>query len=281
VAVQLGRQDGRSSPLPAGWRLVVEEVLKLGEPVTALSPSALPGLLLAGAGAGLAAYRLARFCCAAPSQTAFLVLLFFKLPHLLLKTSALDGQTRQSDIARDCFMPRINHPGQLVCVYVNPCGLVWGVQVRRRVPAPDGGGNGSSGSSVVGAALRGSGASGRADEDEVSSHPAGELSGFLRASAPHCSAAALLAAGEVDSPQGNSQEGLAPHLMHTDSVLCAGCSYSTSTPRSPAVLGTAVHEDSCFPDAAHCGYKLRYTHRPNCMPAEKIRHRQRLYLGFC
>ncbi len=53
---------------------MVEEVLKLGEPVTALSPSALPGLLLAGAGAGLAAYRLVRSCRVSPSRTAFLFL---------------------------------------------------------------------------------------------------------------------------------------------------------------------------------------------------------------
>ena len=42
----------------AGWRLVVEEVLQLGEPVARLAPAAAPGMLLAGVGSGLAAYRL-------------------------------------------------------------------------------------------------------------------------------------------------------------------------------------------------------------------------------
>lgn len=42
----------------AGWRLVVEEVLQLGEPVAKLAPAAAPGMLLAGVGSGLAAYRL-------------------------------------------------------------------------------------------------------------------------------------------------------------------------------------------------------------------------------
>lgn len=44
-----------------GWRLVVEEVLQLGEAVTQLAPAVLPGLLLAGVGSALAAYRLVRF----------------------------------------------------------------------------------------------------------------------------------------------------------------------------------------------------------------------------
>jgi hypothetical protein len=39
---------------------VVEEVLQLGEPVARLAPAAAPGMLLAGVGSGLAAYRLVR-----------------------------------------------------------------------------------------------------------------------------------------------------------------------------------------------------------------------------
>ena len=38
----------------------MEEVLQLGEPVAQLAPAAVPGMLLAGIGSGLAAYRLVR-----------------------------------------------------------------------------------------------------------------------------------------------------------------------------------------------------------------------------
>lgn len=189
----------------------------------------------------------------------------FKLPHLLLRTSALIGQTRRSDIARSCSC------------HVSTVLDSWSVNVICMPTHVV-----SSGTCRCGGGCRRPTAAAMEAAEAASSVPrcaaAARLAARTRMRCPATPQVSFQGSRELQrraarrrrlwqparwtalrATRSRGSAAELPHLMHTDSVLCAECSYPCSTPCSPAVLGTAAHEDGCFPNAAHCGYK-RGTH---------------------